>query len=1085
MSGLLAKHLKLKSATLVDEKAENDLNIESEDFSNDDDEGEDGYKPGGYHRVHIGDVYNNRYEVKTKLGWGHFSTVWTAFDRKRKRYVALKVQKSASHYTEAAYDEIKLLTRVNEEAGTDEVPVVRLLDHFKHDGPNGTHVCFVFEMLGENLLSLIKQYDYHGVPLPIVKQIAKQVCQGIAFLHTNCSIIHTDIKPENILISTPRQSTLRYLDKSIPLATGPDLYKEESDDDWNATKEVDGDQSHQVVEQEPTKPVQPIPATSAGILAMLKDKSITMSKSKRKKLKKQLKKLQELEATRSESQLNVNDKNSEAVVVSAVETSVASNVNIESLSIQAPVDDTASSVPVVGTTEKEKEVIELENTIDVTVNGEAKEDDDEIKNESGKHQGVENENTNDGEDGVCSRRPSDRDLSRHSRTDGCSHFFIMHQTGDTSLEVLVNSEMRVVSFNDEHLAHVYLEELRHHIDDSTNSSSAEMFVCPIDDDLWRSCECFGLQEFSTLNGTEGIVNNSSSGEELIEKDVSATDRSKKHNQKRVAVELGGDDLEEDMRLNLTDPTDPVWIEATEDALLALRNTAAFHAFERENFRSERETCVTKNSNVNVNKKEDDHILAPPIPPSQTETVPPVPPTSSLVESNTTSLDIVPPLPPPPGKSNNENMVADDLQGREGTTTPVLEAISQFAWNYPPREHIFRLIIVAPMEVMRKSFETVEMRRILVAEKLIKLEEDTGAASRDMSAELMTMLENSVDNSADYIDFDDPNYVPDDWHFKCTFEGKSSLLMIRYHDTEMDSLIANSFHRIAKLATTPSCSSSAMASEQGDPKLWSLRFDARQIMGVFTALENQCSGLAMFKVPQQTLSLLPLAHDECRVPRSVRSDNAVVMASIIPAGSPAQRLLCDIKHRFGLWAERLAGGHLGVATKLDDGRELKCKVVDLGNACWIDRHFSDDIQTRQYRCPEVILGADYCTPADMWSVACLIFELATGDLLFDPQGGETYSRDDDHLAQCLELLGRCPRHVAVMGKNAKTFFNRKGELRNIRKLRYWPLESVLREKYEFAEEEAKPMADFLTRCLTYSAKKRATAEECCNHPWLNS
>lgn len=31
------------------------------------------------------------------------------------------------------------------------------------------------------------------------------------------------------------------------------------------------------------------------------------------------------------------------------------------------------------------------------------------------------------------------------------------------------------------------------------------------------------------------------------------------------------------------------------------------------------------------------------------------------------------------------------------------------------------------------------------------------------------------------------------------------------------------------------------------------------------------------------------------------------------------------------------------------------VVDLGNACWTDRHFSEDIQTRQYRAPEVLLG----------------------------------------------------------------------------------------------------------------------------------
>ena len=32
-----------------------------------------------------------------------------------------------------------------------------------------------FEVMGFSLLSLIKKYDYRGLPLPIVKRIAKQV----------------------------------------------------------------------------------------------------------------------------------------------------------------------------------------------------------------------------------------------------------------------------------------------------------------------------------------------------------------------------------------------------------------------------------------------------------------------------------------------------------------------------------------------------------------------------------------------------------------------------------------------------------------------------------------------------------------------------------------------------------------------------------------------------------------------------------------------------------------------------------------------------------------------------------------------
>lgn len=54
-----------------------------------------------------------RYVAIQKLGWGHFSTVWLAKDKKYNSYVALKIQKSASHYLEAAFDEVEILNQVS------------------------------------------------------------------------------------------------------------------------------------------------------------------------------------------------------------------------------------------------------------------------------------------------------------------------------------------------------------------------------------------------------------------------------------------------------------------------------------------------------------------------------------------------------------------------------------------------------------------------------------------------------------------------------------------------------------------------------------------------------------------------------------------------------------------------------------------------------------------------------------------------------------------------------------------------------------------------------------------------------------
>ncbi|KAI4322351.1 hypothetical protein L6164_022055 [Bauhinia variegata] len=485
---------------------------EGSDYTSED-EGTEDYRRGGYHAVRIGDTFKNGcYVIQSKLGWGHFSTVWLAWDTQRLHYVALKIQKSAQHYTEAAMDEIKILKQIAEEDAEDKKCVVKLLDHFKHSGPNGQHVCMVFEFLGDNLLTLIKYSDYRGVPLSMVKEICFHILVGLDYLHRELSIIHTDLKPENVLL-----------------------------------------------------------------LSMI-------------------------------------------------------------------------------------------------------------------------------------------DPSKDPRRSGAS--LILPNTRDNTLTT---------------------------------------------------------KDQKSLNGD-----------------------------------------------------------------------------------------LTKNQKKKMRKR-----------------------------------------------------AKKAAQGGAGKETPE------------------------------------------------EAEEDSKAPDKEDSS-------NGV----------------------------------------------------------------------------------------------KLTGIAVEDQPYTSLS----KDESAKTDSPVSRDEPVKIVEVkdVPEGTHGHRRPSRSTRK-----------------KLLAAVDLKCKLVDFGNACWTYKQFTNDIQTRQYRCPEVILGSKYSTSADLWSFACICFELATGDVLFDPHSGDNYDRDEDHLALMMELLGMMPRKIALGGRYSREFFNRYGDLRHIRRLRFWPLNKVLMEKYDFSEQDVNDMADFLVPMLDFVPEKRPTAAQCLNHPWISA
>ncbi|KAJ2556658.1 serine/threonine protein kinase, CMGC [Coemansia sp. RSA 1933] len=185
---------------------------------------------------------------------------------------------------------------------------------------------------------------------------------------------------------------------------------------------------------------------------------------------------------------------------------------------------------------------------------------------------------------------------------------------------------------------------------------------------------------------------------------------------------------------------------------------------------------------------------------------------------------------------------------------------------------------------------------------------------------------------------------------------------------------------------------------------------------------------------------------------------------------------------GVGADDMAGRRSSSASP-SHTQGLRVKIADLGNATWADHHFTEDIQTRQYRSPEVIIGARWDSSADMWSCACVIFELLTGKYLFEPHSGSRYTKDEDHLAQIIETIGPLSKKLALSGKYSGEFFNRRGELRHIRRLHPFSLQELLHDEYGFSKRESVDIADFLRPMLEIIPSQRSSAESMLSHKWL--
>ncbi|KAJ5820855.1 uncharacterized protein N7525_010139 [Penicillium rubens] len=155
------------------------------------------YRIGGYHPVHLGDVFHQRYEIIGKWAFGQFSTVWLARDQRLQRDVTLKILKSAdSEDSQELYILNELSHSITPHTGKEHV--ISLLDHFEHEGPNGLHLCLVFPiMMSDGEAMTIRGKARNA---SFVRAVSSQIILGLDFLHQN-NMIHGDLQPANILFT--------------------------------------------------------------------------------------------------------------------------------------------------------------------------------------------------------------------------------------------------------------------------------------------------------------------------------------------------------------------------------------------------------------------------------------------------------------------------------------------------------------------------------------------------------------------------------------------------------------------------------------------------------------------------------------------------------------------------------------------------------------------------------------------------------------------------------------------------------------------------------------------------------------------
>ena len=165
------------------------------------------------------------------------------------------------------------------------------------------------------------------------------------------------------------------------------------------------------------------------------------------------------------------------------------------------------------------------------------------------------------------------------------------------------------------------------------------------------------------------------------------------------------------------------------------------------------------------------------------------------------------------------------------------------------------------------------------------------------------------------------------------------------------------------------------------------------------------------------------------------------------------------------------------------RPICVKIADNGSCIRPEEPRIKPIQTRYYRCPEVLLGLPYDEKTDMWSLGCAMYELITGDLLFDPDDNDI---DREHLYLITKSLGSIPHHMIDMCPTKDIYFTKdKKRIRGFKNIKYTSIIDKLLSTIDLEDpintkNKMVLIVDLMMKLLSIDPEKRLSSEQAKNH-----